>query len=224
MRKIADQRKFAVGLLMSGAFVARAALPEASSSGHLPAAQAVRRRLRAGARRVCRGGDRREADRGRDQRHADLARPAFQLPRHRELRDMQVQTQGEFGGLGIEVTMENGLVKVVSPIDDTPASKAGRPARRLITHIDGEPVMGLTLSEAVEKMRGPVDSKIDLRPAQGQDEPFDVSLTRAVIKISPVRARRRRRRRLSAHHLQRADRGRACARSSRSSRRRSATS
>ena len=105
-------------------------------------------------------------------------------------RDMQVQTRGEFGGLGIEVTMENGLVKVVSPIDDTPAYKAGIESGDLITHIDGEPVMGLSLSEAVEKMRGPVDSKIQLRLVRkGKDEPFDVSLARAVIRISPVRAR-----------------------------------
>ncbi|MEK0081877.1 S41 family peptidase [Benzoatithermus flavus] len=105
-------------------------------------------------------------------------------------RDMQVQTRGEFGGLGIEVTMENGLVKVVSPIDDTPAAKAGIETGDLITHIDGEPVMGLTLSEAVEKMRGPVDSKIDLRiMRKGREEPFDVTLNRAIIRISPVRAR-----------------------------------
>jgi carboxyl-terminal processing protease len=105
-------------------------------------------------------------------------------------RDMQVQTRGEFGGLGIEVTMENGLVKVVSPIDDTPAYKAGIESGDLITHIDGEPVMGLSLSEAVEKMRGPVDSKIQLRLVRkGKDEPFEVSLARAVIRISPVRAR-----------------------------------
>ena len=104
-------------------------------------------------------------------------------------RDMQVQTRGEFGGLGIEVTMENGLVKVVSPIDDTPAFRAGIEAGDLITHIDGEPVMGLTLSEAVERMRGPVDSKIALRlMRQGSEEPIEVSLARAVIKISPVRA------------------------------------
>ena len=105
-------------------------------------------------------------------------------------RDMQVQTRGEFGGLGIEVTMENGLVKVVSPIDDTPAARAGIEAGDMITHIDGEPVMGLSLSEAVEKMRGPVDSKIALRlMRQGSEEPIEVSLARAVIKISPVRAR-----------------------------------
>ncbi|HET6467370.1 MAG TPA: S41 family peptidase [Geminicoccaceae bacterium] len=105
-------------------------------------------------------------------------------------RDMQVQTRGEFGGLGIEVTMENGLVKVVSPIDETPAFRAGIAAGDFITHIDGEPVLGLTLSEAVEKMRGPVDSKIDLRLLRsGREEPFEVSLARAVIKISPVRAR-----------------------------------
>ena len=105
-------------------------------------------------------------------------------------RDMQVQTRGEFGGLGIEVTMENGLVKVVSPIDDTPAFRAGIEAGDLITHIDGEPVMGLTLGEAVERMRGPVNSEIELRVLrQNRDEPFAVNLERAIIKISPVRAR-----------------------------------
>ncbi|MEZ5846186.1 MAG: S41 family peptidase [Geminicoccaceae bacterium] len=105
-------------------------------------------------------------------------------------RDMQVQTRGEFGGLGIEVTMEGGLVKVVSPIDDTPAWRAGIEAGDLVSHIDGEPVMGLTLNEAVERMRGPVDTEITLKVIRkGKDEPFDVSLNRAVIKISPVRAR-----------------------------------
>jgi carboxyl-terminal processing protease len=105
-------------------------------------------------------------------------------------RDMQVQTRGEFGGLGIEVTMENGLVKVVSPIDDTPAFRAGIAAGDLITHIDQQPVLGMTLSEAVEKMRGPVATKIELRVMRpGRDEAIDVSLERAIIKISPVRAR-----------------------------------
>ncbi len=133
-------------------------------------------------------------------------------------RDMQVQTRGEFGGLGIEVTMENGLVKVVSPIDDTPASKAGVQPGDLVTHIDGEAVMGMTLSEAVEKMRGPVDSKIDLRLLRkGREEPFEVSLNRAVIKISPVRARVEGDVGLCPpDHLQRADRRPRCARSSRS--------
>ncbi len=103
--------------------------------------------------------------------------------------DMQVETEGEFGGLGIEVTMENGLVKVVSPIDDTPAWRAGIEAGDYITHIDGEAVVGLSLSEAVEKMRGPVDSEIDLRLLrEGTEEPIEVSLARAVIQISPVRA------------------------------------
>lgn len=105
-------------------------------------------------------------------------------------RDMQVQTRGEFGGLGIEVTMENGLVKVVSPIDDTPAYRAGIEAGDLITHIDGEPVMGLTLGEAVERMRGPVDSEIELRVMrESLEEPLEISLARAIVKISPVRAR-----------------------------------
>src|SRR3954452_193190 len=75
-------------------------------------------------------------------------------------RDMQVQTRGEFGGLGIEVSMENGLIKVVSPIDDTPAARAGLKPNDLITHLDGDAVTGMTLPEAVEKMRGPVGSDI----------------------------------------------------------------
>ncbi len=105
-------------------------------------------------------------------------------------QDMQVQTKGEFGGLGIEVTMENGLVKVVSPIDDTPAYRAGIQAGDIITHIDSEPVLGLSLSEAVEKMRGPVDTLIALTlRREGDDEPLDVSMARAVITISPVRYR-----------------------------------
>ncbi|WP_159715924.1 S41 family peptidase, partial [Geminicoccus flavidas] len=104
-------------------------------------------------------------------------------------RDMQVQTRGEFGGLGIEVTMENGLIKVVSPIDDTPAAKAGVRSGDFITHIDDEAVTGLALSEAVDKMRGPVDTPIRLRlMREGSEEPFDLTLNRAIIKISPVRA------------------------------------
>ena len=104
-------------------------------------------------------------------------------------RDMRVQTKGEFGGLGIEVTMENGLVKVVSPIDDTPAFRAGIEAGDLITHLDSEPVMGLTLNDAVEKMRGPIESDIKLTIRRTGREPFDVTITRAVIKITSVRSR-----------------------------------
>ena len=105
-------------------------------------------------------------------------------------RDMQVQTKGEFGGLGIEVTMENGVVKVVSPIDDTPAYRAGVKAGDLITRIDGKQVLGLTLTEAVEKMRGPVNSSIALTISRiGQERPFDISITRAIIKIQSVRSR-----------------------------------
>src|ERR1700755_3596936 len=81
----------------------------------------------------------------------------------KNFRDMQVQTKGEFGGLGIEVTMEDGLVKVVTPIDDTPAAKAGIRANDVITHLDDEQVQGLTLNQAVEKMRGPVNTKIKLK-------------------------------------------------------------
>ena len=102
--------------------------------------------------------------------------------------DMKVQTRGEFGGLGIEVSMESGLVKVVSPIDDTPAARAGLKPNDLITHLDGAPVQGLTLPEAVEKMRGPVNSDITLTVRREGQEPFDVKLTRAVIKIQSVRS------------------------------------
>jgi carboxyl-terminal processing protease len=104
-------------------------------------------------------------------------------------RDMQVQTRGEFGGLGIEVTMENGVVKVVSPIDDTPASKAGLQANDLITHLDGEQIVGLTLEQAVEKMRGPVNTPIALTIVRkGVDDPFDVKVTRDIIRINAVKA------------------------------------
>ena len=107
----------------------------------------------------------------------------------KSLRDMRVQTRGQFGGLGIEVSMENGLVKVVSPIDDTPAAKAGLEPGDLITHLDGEPVMGLTLGQAVEKMRGPVNSDLTISVRRGALEPFDVTITRAVIKIRSSRSR-----------------------------------
>src|SRR5262252_10933487 len=93
------------------------------------------------------------------------------------LRDIQVQTRGEFGGLGIEVTMEDGLIKVVAPIDDTPAAKAGVMANDIITHLDDEPVQGLTLNHAVEKMRGPENTKIKLKiMRKGQDKPIEVSI------------------------------------------------
>ncbi len=106
-------------------------------------------------------------------------------------RDMQVQTRGEFGGLGIEVTMENGVVKVVTPIDDTPASRAGLRPNDYITHIDEKPILGMTLSDAVDKMRGPVDTPILLTVVRkGTDEPFDVKLNRAIITIKSVKYHR----------------------------------
>jgi carboxyl-terminal processing protease len=104
--------------------------------------------------------------------------------------DMKVQTRGSFGGLGIEVTMDNGLVKVVSPIDDTPAFKAGVEAGDLVTHLDGEPVIGLSLSEAVDKMRGRVGTTIELT-VRREDEPeaIKIEIKRAIIKIKSVRHR-----------------------------------
>jgi len=107
----------------------------------------------------------------------------------KSFRDMQVQTRGEFGGLGIEVTMENGFVKVVSPIDETPAARAGLRPGDFVTHIDNEAVLGLTLQEAVEKMRGPVNSNIKLMIRRGGGDPFEVTLTRAVIRVQSVRSR-----------------------------------
>src|SRR6202012_1671103 len=107
----------------------------------------------------------------------------------KSFRDMQVQTRGEFGGLGIEVTMEDGLIKVVSPIDDTPASKAGILANDIITMLDDEQVQGLTLNQAVEKMRGPVNTKIRLKVIRkGMDNPVDVTLVRDNIRARSVRA------------------------------------
>jgi carboxyl-terminal processing protease len=107
----------------------------------------------------------------------------------KSFRDMQVQTRGEFGGLGIEVTMEDGLVKVVAPIDETPAAKAGVMANDIITKLDDEQVQGLTLNQAVEKMRGPVNTKIKLTiMRKGQDKPIEVSITRDVIRVKSVRS------------------------------------
>jgi carboxyl-terminal processing protease len=104
--------------------------------------------------------------------------------------DMRVQTRGEFGGLGIEVTQEDGFVKVVSPIDSTPADDAGIEAGDFITHVDGESVLGLTLDQAVDMMRGPVGSEIIITVVrEGEAEPFDVSIIRDTITLTAVRTR-----------------------------------
>ncbi len=105
----------------------------------------------------------------------------------KNFQDMQVQVRGEFGGLGIEVTMENGIVKVVSPIDDTPAAKAGVKPGDLIVQIDGEPVQGMSLNDAVTRMRGPVGSEIKLTIKREGKDPFDVTMKRAVVKIQSVK-------------------------------------
>lgn len=102
-------------------------------------------------------------------------------------KDMREQTKGEFGGLGIEVTMDNGWIKIISPIDDTPAFKAGLQAGDYITHIDGTTVLGETLTQAVEKMRGPLKSKVKLTIRRKNKEPFDVTLVRDNIKIQSVK-------------------------------------
>ncbi len=105
-------------------------------------------------------------------------------------KDMQVDTKGSFGGLGIEVTQEDGFVKVVSPMDGTPASDAGIEAGDFITHVDGEPTLGLSLGEAVDKMRGPVGSEIILTIVRSSEsEPFDVTIIRDVIKLTAAKVR-----------------------------------
>ena len=104
--------------------------------------------------------------------------------------EMKIQTKGEFGGLGIEVTMENGLVKVVSPIDDTPAAKAGLLSGDYISHIDEEPVMGLSLSEAVDKMRGPINTELKITIIRQGKEAFDLKLKRAIIKVTSIKAKK----------------------------------
>ena len=103
--------------------------------------------------------------------------------------DMQVQTKGKFGGLGIEITMENGLVKIVSPIDETPAARAGLQPEDLIVAVDKQPIMGMTLSDAVDLLRGEVGSSVTVTVKRGTKEPFDISLTRDTIKIRSVRAK-----------------------------------
>jgi len=108
----------------------------------------------------------------------------------KSFRDMQVQTRGEFGGLGIEVTMQDGVIKVVAPIDDTPAAKAGIQANDLITHLDDEPIQGLTLNQAVEKMRGPVNTKIKIKVVRkGQTKPLELTIVRDIIRVRSVRSR-----------------------------------
>jgi carboxyl-terminal processing protease len=108
----------------------------------------------------------------------------------KDFDDMRVQTRGEFGGLGIEVTQEEGFVKVVSPIDGTPAAQAGLKSGDFITHVNGESVLGLTLDQAVELMRGPVGSEIVVTIArQGTDQPFDVTIVRDTIKLTAVKTR-----------------------------------
>ena len=104
--------------------------------------------------------------------------------------DMQVQTKGEFGGLGIEVSMEDGFVKVVSPIDDTPAYEAGVQAGDFIIEIDGVSVYGMTLGEAVDMMRGLVNTEITIKISRGEEEPFEIKIIRDRIKVQSVKARR----------------------------------
>jgi carboxyl-terminal processing protease len=107
----------------------------------------------------------------------------------KSFRDMQVQTRGEFGGLGIEVTMEDGLIKVVAPIDETPAAKAGVMANDIITRLDDDAVQGMTLNQAVDKMRGPVNTKIRLTiMRKGVEKPLELTIVRDIIRVKSVRS------------------------------------
>jgi carboxyl-terminal processing protease len=110
----------------------------------------------------------------------------------RTYRDMQIQTRGEYGGLGMEVTMDEGsdAVRVVAPMDDTPAYRAGIRAGDLITHVDGEQILGQTLTQAIDKMRGRVGTKVTITIRRKDTEPFDLSLTREMIELQAVRHRR----------------------------------
>jgi len=108
----------------------------------------------------------------------------------RDFDSMQVQTRGEFGGLGIEVTQEDGFVRVITPMDDTPAMEAGVEAGDFITHVDGEALLGLTLEQAVDLMRGPVGSEIVITVVrEGAEEPFDITIVRDRIRLTAVRSR-----------------------------------
>jgi len=110
----------------------------------------------------------------------------------KEFSDMQVQTRGEFGGLGLEVTQEDGLVKIVTPIDDTPASRAGLKTGDFISAIDGISIQGMPLNEAVSRMRGPENSKVTLTILRGGEKrPMEVTLTRAVIRVESVKFERK---------------------------------
>jgi carboxyl-terminal processing protease len=116
--------------------------------------------------------------------------PHSRYMNEKDLREMRETTQGEFGGIGIEVTMEDGLVKVVAPIDDTPAAKAGIRSGDLISHVNGEAVQGLTLEQAVNKMKGPVHTRTRLKIVrQGAELPIEVSIQREIVRVRPVRYR-----------------------------------
>ncbi len=106
-----------------------------------------------------------------------------------ELKSMQEQTRGEFGGLGIQVTMKDGFVEVIAPIDETPAARAGLKAGDLISQIEGETVQGLTLNQAVDRLKGKVGSEVTITILRGEEEPFDVTLVRDIITVSSVRHR-----------------------------------
>ena len=187
-------RKLLPPLALVGAL---ALIPSPTSSlaaadiDQLRRAREVHERLQAGQGQLCRQGRRPDADQGRDRRHAGRARPAFssyvEASRLREAAGRT--TDGNYGGLGLTVSIEDGAVKVIAPTEDTPAWRAGIKAGDYITHLNGELIYGCTLDEAVEKMRGApgTDDQADASSGPGRDKPFDVALVRESIELRPVK-------------------------------------
>ena len=196
------QRRFRYGLLVGAAFVAGAALgPTANILGHAVAQDHSRAEASQFLKIFGDVFERVRAEYVEPVKDKEVLENAINgmltgLDPHssymnaKAFKDMQVQTKGEFGGLGLEVTEEKGLIKVVSPIDDTPAYRAGIKAGDIITALDGKTVLGLTLNEAVERMRGAPNSRILLTiKREGSDKPLEIGVIREIIKIQVVKYR-----------------------------------
>jgi carboxyl-terminal processing protease len=163
---------------------------ERGGNGDLSPARHFRQCLRAGPRAVCDPAGRKKLIESAIDGMLTSLDPHSSYLNQEAADDMRTQTRGEFGGLGIEVTMEDELVKVITPIDETPAARAGVLAGDFISEIDGEPVRGLSLGEAVDKMRGPVNTSIELTVLrEGADQPIKIKVVRDIIAVKAVRYR-----------------------------------